>query len=94
MDVRPLPGRGFQKTVTITTHQRPPAVFTDPILGLEQARNGLALPLVEVAEESTDGFVVLVSVFGDTKEPTAQELADLHGTVAELRWHDRQASVR
>lgn len=94
MESRPLPGGGYQHTLLLSLTARPPVALEDAVAGLDNLEAGWQFPLVEVLEETSDGFSVLVSVFGDTKEPTPQKLASLHGTAAELMWHDRHASVR
>ena len=94
MESRPLPGEGFQHTVALSLTDRPPVAFVDSVVGLDNLEAGWRFPLVEVAEETPRGFTVLVSVFGESPEPSAQERADLEGCVAELLWADRQATQR
>lgn len=94
MESRPLPGLGFQHTVAVLLTDRPPVALVDSVVGLDNLQAGWQFPMVEVLEETPRGFTVLVSVFGENPEPTAQERADLDGTVAELMWADKQATRR
>lgn len=89
MESRPLPGGGYQHTLALVLTHRPPVAFVDSVVGLDNLAAGSAFPLVEVLEETDCCFTVLVSVFGESLEPTSQELADLEGAIAELTWADK-----
>lgn len=85
---RPLVAGGHQHSRAIVLGHRPPGAFVDPLVGLDNLAAGWVFPLVEIVEETSHGVTVLVSVFGEGPGPTAQEQADIDGTVAELMWVD------
>lgn len=90
MESRPLPGGGYQHTVSVILKRRPPLGLEGSIEALVNLESGFQQPLVETAEELPNGsYEVLVSVFGEDQEPSPDLKAALEGTRAELVWHDR-----
>jgi hypothetical protein len=64
----------------------PPADhFTDALLGLERVAAGerFVLPMV-TAWEADDGWGIEVSLWSENSQPTADEVAALEGTLAEV----------
>lgn len=94
MDSRPTPS-GFQHAIELPLRCAPDARFTDPIRALVDLESGLTQPVVEIIKERREGGVVVrVSVFSGDSQPTHDEVAAVHGLVAELTYMDNRRALK
>ena len=86
MNTRPTP-TGHQHYLDVRLRHAPASRHTDPLAALDDMEGRLTQPLVEVIEEHADGSVLVrVSLFTESPQPRASEIASIEGRLAEIRY--------
>jgi len=86
MDTRPTP-TGWQHWLDVRLQHAPASRHTDPLAALDDMEGGLTQPVVEVIEEHADDSVLVrVSLFTESPQPRASEIASIEGRLAEIRY--------
>lgn len=86
MNIESVPGpdgRSFTHRVTAWAAGPPADHFTDSVLDLERMSAGDRYPMV-LAWETEDGWGIEVSLWSENESPSAEEVAALEGTLAEV----------
>lgn len=86
IESRPQPdGQTWQHIITAHSAGRPADHFTDSLLDLERLSAGptYGLPMV-TAWETNGGYDIEVTLWSESPEPSADEVAALEGTLAEV----------
>jgi len=86
INTRPTP-TGWQHFLELRLEAAPANRHTDPLAALDDMEGGLTPPVAEVIEEHADGSaLVRVSLFTESPQPGASEIASIEGLIAELRY--------
>jgi len=84
IETQPSPdGAFFQHSITGEVDREPPKNFTDTIIDLQRIESGDNYPIVTSWQEGAN-WVIEVSLWSQNPSPSAEEIASLTGSFAEV----------